>query len=63
MVTKKITKKRPAKKAKPVVVETPKLSWRDKLNVKVIVLQADLNTLKWRIIMAWQSLKAKLRGY
>lgn len=63
MAIKKIVKKRPVKKAKPVVVEAPKLSWRDKLNVKVIVLQAELNTLKWRIIMAWQSLKAKLRGY
>ena len=63
MVAKKITKKRPAKKVKPVVVEAPKLSWRDKLNVKVIVLQANLNVLKSRVVLAWQSLKAKLRGY
>jgi hypothetical protein len=63
MATKKITKKRPAKKVKPVVVEAPKLSWRDKLNVKVIVLQANLNVLKSRVVLAWQSLKAKLRGY
>ena len=63
MVAKKITKKRPAKKVKPVAVEAPQLSWRDKLNVKVIVLQANLNVLKSRVVLAWQSLKAKLRGY
>ena len=63
MATKKITKKRPAKKVKPVVVEAPQWSWRDKLNVKVIVLQANLNVLKSRVVLAWQSLKAKLRGY
>ena len=63
MAIKKIVKKRPAKKAKPVAVEAPELSWRDKLNVKVIVLQAELNVLKSRVVLAWQSLKAKLRGY
>jgi len=51
---KKVVKKRAVKKT--VKPELKRLSWRDRLSIKLLVMKAHLNLL-------WLSLKAKLRGY
>lgn len=47
---KKIAKKRVVKKPPPV------LSWRDKVEIKLLVAKARLNSF-------WHSLKVAVRGY
>jgi hypothetical protein len=50
---KKVVKKRATRAVKPKAVQ---LSWRNKLQIKLLVAKAQLNI--W-----WHLLKAKMRGY
>lgn len=60
---KKVIRKRVAKK-KPVKVEAPvKLSFSQRLNIKMLVLSAQLNALKAQVVITVRQWAAKLRGY
>lgn len=56
-IRKKVVKK-VAPKPEPVM-----LSFRDKIGIKLLVLQARFNSLKLRVLLTVRNFAAKLRGY